>query len=283
MRILITGAGGQLGSELQQVLAKEDLLAWDHPEFDLLSADVEDRVRLASPDVVIHAAAYTDVDGAEGDQARAMAVNAKGTERVARGAAAAKARLIYLSTDYVFDGEKPSPYVESDQPRPLSMYGRSKLEGERHALACCENTLVVRTSWLYGATGKNFVKTIARLAAEKPELRVVSDQRGSPTYAWDLALALKKILSVDVRGIAHATGSGACSWHEFASAIVKSIGLSTPVVPITTTEAGRLAPRPKNSVLANTVLARHGITLPPWQESLERFLSSAPALLTANG
>jgi dTDP-4-dehydrorhamnose reductase len=265
------------------VLAKEELLLWDRPDFDLLSEEIEDRVRAAHPDVVIHAAAYTDVDGAERDQARAMAVNAKGTERVARGAAAAKARLIYLSTDYVFDGEKPGPYVESDQPHPLSVYGRSKLEGERLALARCEDTLVIRTSWLYGATGKNFVKTIARLAAEKPELRVVSDQRGSPTYAWDLALALKKVLGVEVRGIAHATGSGACTWHEFASAIVKTIGLSTPVVPITTVEAARLAARPKNSVLANTVLARHGVVLPPWQESLERFLSSAPALLAANG
>jgi dTDP-4-dehydrorhamnose reductase len=264
-------------------LAKDELLLWDRPDFDLLSDEAGDRVSAARPDVVVHAAAYTDVDGAERDQARAMAVNAEGTERVARGAAAAKARLIYVSTDYVFDGEKATPYLESDQPRPLSVYGRSKLEGERHALACCENTLVVRTSWLYGATGKNFVKTIARLAGEKPELRVVSDQRGSPTCAWDLALALRKVLAVDVRGIAHATGSGACSWHEFASAIVKTVGLSTPVVPITTAEAARLAARPRNSVLANRVLARYGITLPPWQESLDRFLSSAPARRAANG
>ncbi len=274
MRILITGAGGQLGSELQQVLAKEDVLAWDHPQFDLLSADVEDRVRLASPDVVIHAAAYTDVDGAEREPDRAMAVNAKGTEQVARGAAAAKARLIYISTDYVFDGIKSAPYVESDPPNPLSVYGKSKWEGERRALSCCANTLVVRTSWLYGATGKNFVKTILRLAREQRELRVVADQRGCPTNAHDLAAALGRILELDLRGIAHAAGTGDCTWQEFACEIVSLAGLTTPVLPITTAQAGRLAKRPANSVLANCVLKRFGIVLPHWKETLANSLGT---------
>lgn len=204
MRILITGSNGQLGHELRRVLQSETLLLANLPEFDLLNTEVEARVIDARPDVVIHAAAYTDVDGAEQDPAQTLAINADGTERVARGVARASARLLYISTDYVFDGLKGAPYLENDAPNPLNVYGRSKLEGERRALAHCPNTLVVRTAWLYGAHGKNFVKTIMRLAAEQPELRVVADQRGCPTNAADLACALAKMLTLDIRGIVHA-------------------------------------------------------------------------------
>jgi dTDP-4-dehydrorhamnose reductase len=281
MRILITGANGQLGTELQRVLTAETLLLADLPGFDLRNADVEPFVVEAKPDVIIHAGAYTDVDGAELDPEAALKINADGTERVARAAAQVSARLIYISTDYVFDGTKRTPYLENDPPNPLSAYGKSKLEGERRALAHSPNALVVRTSWLYGPQGKNFVKTMMRLAMEQPELRVVADQRGCPTNATDLARALAQMLKEDIRGIVHATGTGDCTWYEFASAIVSAMGRHNPVRPITTAEAGRRAARPSYSVLANRVLKQSGIILPPWRDSLVQFVKSATASAAA--
>ena len=235
----------------------------------------------AQPDLVIHAAAYTDVDGAEHQPDLAMAVNAQGTEWIARGATRAKARLIYISTDYVFDGLKRTPYLESDLANPLNQYGKSKLEGERLVLDLCPNSLVVRTSWLYGVHGKNFVKTMMRLAMEQPELRVVTDQRGCPTNAADLAQALAQMLRVGIRGIVHATGTGDCTWYELASAIVSAMGRQTPIHPITTAEAGRRAARPSYSVLANCGLKQAGIILPDWGDSLVQFVKSAAASAAA--
>ena len=281
MRILITGANGQLGCDLQRTLAAHELVLMDFPTFDLTKSSCEEQVASAQPDVVIHAAAYTDVDGAEHQPDLAMAINGQGTEWVARGAARAKARLIYISTDYVFDGLKRTPYLESDLANPLNLYGKSKLEGERRALAHCPNALVVRTSWLYGAHGKNFVKTMMRLAMEQPELRVVGDQRGSPTNAADLAQALAQMLGVDIRGIVHVTGTGDCTWYELASAIVSAMERQTPVHPITTAEAGRRGARPSYSVLANCVLKQSGITLPHWRDSLVQFVKSAEASAAA--
>lgn len=278
MRILITGANGQLGHELQRVLKGHTLLLGIWPAFDLLKPNVEQFVLDARPEVVIHAAAYTDVEGAEKEPHHAMAVNADGTERVARAAAEAGARFFYLSTDYVFDGKQNAPYREADEPNPINMYGRSKLEGERLALACCPNTLIVRTSWLYGVHGKNFVRTILQRAREQPELQVVADQRGSPTHAGDLAAALARVLALDLRGIVHATGAGECTWFEFASEIVALSGLPVPVRPILTAEAALAAPRPRYTVLANTVLVRSGITLPHWKEALTRFMGELRAV-----
>ncbi|MEK7269286.1 MAG: dTDP-4-dehydrorhamnose reductase [Nitrospirota bacterium] len=272
MRILTTGADGQLGRELQRALLGHTLVLAAWPKFDLLKPDVEKHVLDARPHVVIHTAAYTDVDEAERKPDKAMAINAEGTERVARAAAKTGARLIYLSTDYVFDGQKGAPYRETDEPNPLNAYGRSKLEGERKALAYCANTLVVRTAWLYGAHGKNFVKTIMRLASEQPELRVVADQRGCPTHAGDLAQALARIVDTDLRGVVHAAGAGDCTWYEFACAIVSLMGSSVTVRPITTAEAKRAAPRPPYAVLANRVLAGVGIVLPHWKDALTRFM-----------
>jgi dTDP-4-dehydrorhamnose reductase len=272
MRILITGADGQLGWELQRVLRQHELVLGVWPGLDLTKPKSEAFIREARPEVVIHTAAYTDVDGAEREPEQAMAVNAGGTERVADAAARIGARLICLSTDYVFDGRKGTPYLESDAPHPVNAYGRSKLEGERRALARCPKTLIVRTAWLYGAQGKNFVKTIMRLAATQPELRVVADQRGCPTHAGDLAEALARMMETDLTGIVHATGSGDCTWHDFASAIVAEMGLGIPVRPITTAEAARPAARPAYAVLANRRLAAAGITLPPWREALSRFM-----------
>ncbi|OGW65460.1 MAG: dTDP-4-dehydrorhamnose reductase [Nitrospirae bacterium RIFCSPLOWO2_02_FULL_62_14] len=273
MRILITGASGQLGHELQHVLQDQQLTLADLPEFDVTKAGVEKRVTAAQPDVIIHAAAYTDVDGAEREPAQAMAVNAVGTERVARGAAAAGARLLYLSTDYVFDGRQGVPYRETDRPNPLSVYGRSKYEGEQQALAHCPNALVIRTAWLYGTHGKNFVKTIMRQASQQSELRVVSDQRGSPTHAGDLASAIKQVLGTNLKGIVHATGAGDCTWYELAREIVSLTGSPARVQPISTAESGRTAQRPLYAVLSNRVLADAGISLPHWKDALSRFLS----------
>ena len=218
MRILITGAQGQLGQALQQALSGEELILKDLPEFDLAHSDSESQIVAARPSVILHVGAYTNVDGAEREPVRAMTVNAQGTILVTRAAATLNARLIYLSTDYVFDGTKSTPYREEDVPHPINVYGQSKREGEIAALTGCRNTLVVRTAWLYGHAGNNFVKTIMRLAVEKPFLEVVGDQRGCPTNADDLALALKDLLTSDLRGICHVTNTGDCSWHEFAEA-----------------------------------------------------------------
>jgi len=276
MRILITGAQGQLGHALQQALSGEDLILKDLPAFDLTQPDCESQIVAACPSVILHVGAYTNVDGAEREPDRAMAVNAQGTTMVARAAAMLNARLIYLSTDYVFDGTISTPYREEDMPHPINVYGQSKREGEIAALAGCPDTLVVRTAWLYGHAGNNFVKTIMRLAAEKPFLDVVGDQRGCPTNADDLALSLKDLLASDLRGICHVTNTGDCTWYEFAETIVSLMGLSTPVRSITTAQAGRLARRPAYSVLAPGRLARVRSPLPHWKDALARFMKEAP-------
>lgn len=277
MRILITGANGQLGMELPPVLKGHTLIPLSLPGFDLLKPDAEQQVVGARPDVIIHTAAYTDVEGAEREPDTAMAVNAEGTERMAAAAVRCGARLLCLSTDYVFDGTKRAPYEETDRPHALNAYGRSKLEGERRALARCPATLVVRTSWLYGLHGKNFVKTILERAGREPELPVVADQQGSPTHAGDLAAALARVLAVDLKGVVHAAGTGSCSWYEFASAIVALAGLPVRLRPISTAESPSRVNRPPYSVLANRVLAERGITLPHWQDALTRFMKERTA------
>jgi dTDP-4-dehydrorhamnose reductase len=281
MRILITGAQGQLGQALQQALSGEELILKDLSEFDLAHSDSESQIVAARPSVILHVGAYTNVDGAEREPVRAMTVNAKGTILVTRAAATLNARLIYLSTDYVFDGTKSTPYREEDVPHPINVYGQSKREGEIVALTGCRNTLVVRTAWLYGHAGNNFVKTIMRLAVEKPFLEVVGDQRGCPTNADDLALALKDLLTSDLRGICHVTNTGDCSWHEFAEAVVSFMDLLTPVRPITTAQAGRLARRPAYSVLGQERLSTVRDPLPHWKETLARFVRHAPRLASA--
>ena len=280
MRILITGANGQLGSALQRTLTGEDLVLRDLPDFDLTTPTCEDQIRDARPAVIVHVGAYTNVDGAEREPERAAAVNVQGTTYVAHAAAALHARLVYVSTDYVFDGTKTSPYGEEDTPRPLNQYGRSKYEGERAVLSVCPNSVVVRTAWLYGHDGQNFVKTIMKLAQERPLLEVVSDQRGCPTYADDLARALKSLAFGGAQGIYHVTNGGDASWYEFAQAIVRHVGLSTVVHPISTAQSGRPAKRPAYSVLAGERFAREFFPLPPWQDALARFMKGAPQLVS---
>ena len=272
MRILITGAQGQLGAALQRTLAGEDLVLKDLPEFDLTNPSCEAQIRRANPDVILHVGAYTNVDQSERHPDVAHAVNAQGTIRVAQAAKAVNARLIYVSTDYVFDGTKTSPYHEQDQPHPLNHYGRSKYEGEQAVLTICPDGLVVRTAWLFGHEGHNFVKTIMRLAGERPLLEVVADQRGCPTYAEDLAPALEQLARGDLQGICHVTNRGDSSWYEFAQAIVRQTGAQVAVRPISTTEAGRPAKRPAYSVLSQERFASHYPVLPDWQDALSRFM-----------
>ncbi|HPV83212.1 MAG TPA: dTDP-4-dehydrorhamnose reductase [Nitrospira sp.] len=272
MRIVVTGAQGQLGTDLQQVLQGHHLTLLDLPAFDLTHRDCGRRIIDAAPDVVIHAGAHTDVDGAERDPALAMAINADGTERVARAAAQAGARLIYISTDYVFDGRGTRPYVETDRTNPVSAYGASKCAGEERALACCDNTLVVRTAWLYGLRGKNFVRTMLQLAAERPCLKVVADQQGCPTFAEDLAGMIGRLMTHPVRGVLHVTNEGHCTWHEFATEIVRLAGYRVPVEPITTADMPRPAKRPAYSVLSAERLHHLGFRMPSWQDGLQRFL-----------
>jgi dTDP-4-dehydrorhamnose reductase len=278
VRIFITGATGQLGLALQRVLADHDLTAPPESEADITKPAIIDRIASSRPDTVIHGAAFTDVDGAETNPDRAFAVNADGARLVAQAAAKVGARLIAISTDYVYDGAKTTPYCEDDPVAPLGVYGASKLAGEREALAGVPDAVILRTAWLYG-DGKNFVRTILRLAAERDELRIVSDQIGSPTWAEDLARAVRTLLGVRASGVHHAVNAGSCSWHEFAVTILRLAGLERRVVPISTAELGRPAKRPVHAVLDCAKLGSLGIRMRPWQDALAEYLR-APSLGT---
>lgn len=282
MRILITGANGQLGCELRRVFASETLILKDLPDFDLTGTRVEEEVAETRPDLVIHAGAYTDVDGAEREPDRAMAINAAGTAQVARAAARAGARLLYISTDYVFPGTQRYPYSEDDVPAPINAYGLSKWRGEQAVAESGADALIVRTAWLYGPMGKNFVKSIMRAALAQPSLRVVDDQRGSPTSVEDLAAVIKATAAGSLRGILHVTNRGDCTWCEFARAIVEEMNLDISVLPISTAEAGRLAPRPSYSVLGQQRLARLDLVPRDWREALNQFVKAERALVTVH-
>ena len=282
MRILITGANGQLGCELRRVFASETLILKDLPDFDLTGTLVEEEVAETRPDLVIHAGAYTDVDGAEREPDRAMAINAAGTAQVARAAARAGARLLYISTDYVFPGTQRYPYSEDDVPAPINAYGLSKWRGEQAVAESGADALIVRTAWLYGPMGKNFVKSIMRAALAQPSLRVVDDQRGSPTSVEDLAAVIKATAAGSLRGILHVTNRGDCTWCEFARAIIEEMNLDISVLPISTAEAGRLAPRPSYSVLGQQRLARLDLVPRDWREALNQFVKAERALVTVH-
>jgi len=271
MRIFITGGDGQLGRALRRTLSAHDLFAPSESESDISDPRVVRLIAEARPGVVIHAAAYTDVDGAEAHPDRAFAVNALGSRHVAQGAAESRARLIAISTDYVYDGTKDGPYREDDPVAPLGPYGASKLDGEREILKAKPDAVILRTAWLYGE-GKNFVETILRLARERDELRVVDDQRGSPTAAADLATVIAALLQTPCAGVYHAVNAGTCSWFEFAREILRLTGIDRRVVPIRSSELVRPAKRPANSVLDCGKLAALGITLRPWQDALRAYL-----------
>jgi dTDP-4-dehydrorhamnose reductase len=270
--ILVIGANGMLGHDLMQVL-DGDVRGLDLPEIDITSLESVRRILLTlKPRVIINSAAYTDVDGCEANVEQAMAVNGEGAGLLALTAREIGATLVQISTDYVFDGTKGSPYLEDDPVGPLSIYGESKLAGELNAAMVPEH-LIVRTQWLYGIHGKNFVETMLRLATEKSELAVVDDQTGSPTWTFDLALAIKALLDKGCRGTYHAANSGFCSWNEFAQAIFEEEGLKVTVSGMTTKELNRPASRPLYSTLDCGKLERDcGFRSQPWREALKKYL-----------
>lgn len=275
MRVLVTGAGGQLGHDLVTHCSSlgDDVVACDHATLDLADPDSVRRVIAeASPDVVINSGAWTAVDACEADTDKADRVNGRGPGWIAEAAAGVGAHVVQLSTDYVFDGTKPDPYVESDPTNPLSAYGRSKLAGE---VAVGPTATIVRTAWVCGAHGANMVKTVLSLA-DRPALAFVDDQRGSPSFTADLAVAIRRLASERLAGTFHVTNQGATSWYGFVREVLESAGHDPSIVrPIATAELDppRPAPRPANSVLDNAALRDHGLPLlPHYRESLDRLL-----------
>jgi dTDP-4-dehydrorhamnose reductase len=273
-RVLVTGAGGQIGRELVDACAGDDLIAADHATLDVADRDaVLQAITSTAPDVIVHAGAWTAVDACEGDSDRAFRVNALGTRHVAEGARRIGAWVCYLSTDYVFDGTKPEPYVEWDAPNPMSVYGRSKLGGESEL---DHGATIVRTSWVCGRHGSNMVKTILRLAGEHEKLTFVDDQRGQPSFADDLAPMIRRLAVERRPGIFHVTNQGTVSWFEFARAVLEAAGLDPERVrPIPTADLDppRPAPRPANSVLDNAALRLGGLPLlPHYRKPLERLV-----------
>ncbi len=276
MRILLTGRNGQVGWELGKALAPlGELTAFAHADLDLRDlARIRDTVREAKPDVIVNAAAYTSVDRAESERGLAFAVNAEAPGVLAEEAKRAGALLVHYSTDYVFDGTKALPYVEKDAPRPLNVYGKSKFAGEQAVIAVRCRYLILRTGWVYGARGNNFLLTVLRLAKERSQLRVVSDQIGAPTWCRELALGTASILpraldEPSLDGVYHVTNAGEASWHGFAAEVLQLAGILTPVYPIASSEFPTPARRPANSRLDNAKLQNtFGVRLPDWRTSL---------------
>jgi dTDP-4-dehydrorhamnose reductase len=265
-----------LGRDLTAHLAaRHQVVPADLPEVDITDLDLVQRTfDSAKLDVVIHTAAFTAVDDCEHRSDLAFQVNAEGTRNVAVACRLASLPMLYVSTDYVFDGQKPTPYAEDDVPNPLNVYGRSKLQGERHVTELVQAAWIVRTSWLFGPLGKNFVRTILQRAQRGESLRVVDDQVGAPTYTMDLAEKLEQIVMRGNPGIYHVTNRGYCSWFQFAQEILRQAGLShVPLFAIPTSVSDRPALRPRNSRLAHTRLESEGLgLLPPWQDALTRYL-----------
>ncbi len=274
MRIFVTGCRGQLGRAFAEVLGGEVLAGCDLPELDVTDrrAIVEAIVGFA-PDIVIHAAAWTDVDGCAREPERAYRVNALGTQNVALACAQADAPMVYISTNEVFDGEGTEPYREWDPIRPINPYGRSKAAGEWFVRHLLTRFYIVRTAWLYAPGGRNFPHRIVQLADERGYLRVVTDEVSNPTYAPDLAAAVAALIRTDAFGVYHLTNSGYCSRYDFAREILRLTGRErVPVEPITLDQFPRDSTPPRFAPLANTAGSAQGIILRPWQEALAEFL-----------
>ena len=284
MKVLVTGANGQLGSDLCKTLGDFELSPLTHEDVEITDiGSVEQAFARHRPDIIINTAAYVRVDDCEDDVDRAFAVNALGARNVAVVAQALGARLVHISTDYVFGGEderRTAPYTEFETPVPLSVYGKSKLAGENLVRHFCLRHFIVRSSALFGVAGSsgkggNFVETMLRLARERDELRVVDDQVFSPTYTKDLARKIVQLMTTEYYGIFHITNRGSCSWYEFAREILKLAGMKTPVVPIASDQYPQKARRPRYSVLDNYHLRLLGMDdMRPWQEALKDYMTA---------
>jgi dTDP-4-dehydrorhamnose reductase len=272
MNVTILGATGLLGRALMREWGGDEVRGLGGEDIDIRDAErVRDLVKMQRPEWIVLAAAYTDVDGCESNQELAFAVNRDGAVNVAAAAKEVRANLLFLSSDYVFDGKKTSPYEVDDVRNPQSIYGRSKAEAEMRLGEVLPTCCIVRAAWLFGMGGKCFPDTILKLAATRP-VDVVDDQRGCPTYSVDLARAIVQLCRAGARGVVHATNAGDCTWFEFAREIVKGGGLSTEIRPTSTQKMARPAPRPAYSVLSARSLQPYGIVMPPWRDALERYL-----------
>lgn len=277
MRVLVTGVKGQLGYEVCRELTVRGIenRGVDIDDFDLTDEKaVMEAISAYRPDAVVHCAAYTAVDRAEENEDVCRAVNVDGTRFVARACRAVNAKMVYFSTDYVFPGTGEDFY-EVDSPKgPQSVYGRTKLEGEEAVRETLEKYFILRISWVFGINGNNFVRTMLRLSNDHDTLRVVCDQIGSPTYAYDLAPLICDLLATEKYGTYHATNEGVCSWAEFAEAIMKAADRPTRIIPVTTEEYGAKAARPLNSRMSKKSLDEAGFArLPSWQDALRRYLA----------
>ncbi|MBN1572483.1 MAG: dTDP-4-dehydrorhamnose reductase [Deltaproteobacteria bacterium] len=293
MDLLVIGARGMLGRDLVDTLSKPPfehrVLAWDIDEIDITRLeDVEEKVAVAAGDspfkYIVNCAAYTDVDGAEVERELSYEINAVGAKNVAEAAAKVGARTVYISTDYVFNGEKLVPIREDDEPEPVNYYGCTKLAGEEFTRSMDPGALIIRTQWLFGPYGKNFVETMLNLAGAGKTLRVVDDQVGSPTYALHLAEAIGRMIELSLSGTYHISGGGSTSWYRFAREIFELTGMDVDLVPVTTEEyvkgAGRVvAKRPKNSVFDMTkVKTDTGVTMRVWRDGLSEYLGRREAI-----
>ena len=286
-RVLVIGARGMLGRDLLEAFRSSretdpskgfETVGWDLEEIDIREEEgTLSKIGNLRPDVVIHLAAYTDVDGCEKNRVEAFRVNAEGTKHVAMGAKACGAKVVYLSTDYIFDGMKKEPYLETDPPHPLNVYGQTKLKGEEHVQKWSDDHLIVRTQWLYGRYGKNFIASVLRQASEKGALTIVDDQTGSPTCTVDLSKAIVTLLRHGSRGIFHVANQGACTWFQLGQAVVGLARIEgVSVTPISSEVLGRPAARPSYSVLDTQKIKQEtGMRLRHWSEALRDYLSSS--------
>lgn len=276
MKVLVTGAKGQLGTDLMNELAKRGIegIGVDVEEMDITDAEACRRVIKASgADAVIHCAAYTAVDAAEDNVELCRRINGEGTRNVAQACKEADVKLMYISTDYVFDGQGTRPWEPDDECHPLNVYGQTKYEGELAVEELSDKYFIVRIAWVFGVAGKNFIKTMLRLGKERGAVSVVDDQVGSPTYTYDLARLLVDMIQTDKYGRYHATNEGLCSWYEFAKEIFRQAGMDVPVTPVSSSEFPAKATRPSNSRMSKEKLSDNGFErLPAWQDALGRFL-----------
>ncbi len=279
MKVLVTGGKGLLGTCIAPVLGEHfDCAVCDIDEWDITSENAGKKMLdLHRPDVLINLAAMTDVDGCEDDPELAGRVNGAGPAVLAGLCSTRRVKLIHISTDYVFDGRKDSPYREDDEPCPQSVYGRTKLAGERRILESDVDAAIVRAEWLYGHSGSSFVEKVTKIGLSEGRLSVVNDQRGSPTYAKDLAMPIAAVIRKNLTGIYHVSNSGWCTWYDLAKAIFSIRGMDVEVFPISSKELGRKAKRPANSVFDLTKLRRDtGIEMRGWMDALKDYLSEAP-------